>query len=168
MRRMRLRTKFLLSILAISAGLRAATLAVVGYGIQQQVRSSMRDDLHNSVRTYQSFEQQRAESLARSAELLADLPDLRALMTTKDIPTIQDESENIAELSSGDLLVLADRTATWRHSAATNWNSPGKRPAKNCGSLCENAERETGGSAPVIYTKFRFSQFTLDPRQRKA
>jgi len=107
---MRMRTKFLLSILAISAGLSAATLEVVRYGIQRQVRASVQDDLHNSIRTYQSFEQQRTESLARSAELLADLPNVRALMTTKDIPTIQDGSASIATLSGGDLLVLADRS----------------------------------------------------------
>jgi hypothetical protein len=58
---MRLRTKFLLSILAISAGLSAATLAVVRYGIERQVRALLRDDLRNSIRTYQSYEQQREE-----------------------------------------------------------------------------------------------------------
>jgi signal transduction histidine kinase/CheY-like chemotaxis protein len=106
---MRLRTKFLLSILAISAGLSAATLAVVRYGIERQVRALLRDDLRNSIRTYQSFEQQREESLARATGLLANLPNVRALMTTQDVPTIQDASANIWKLSGSDLLVLADR-----------------------------------------------------------
>jgi len=109
MRSLRLRTKFLLSILAITAGLSATTLAVVRYGIERQVRASLRDELRNSVRTYQSFAQQREESLGRSAELLANLPNVRALMTTDDEPTIQDASANIWQLSGSDLLVLADR-----------------------------------------------------------
>jgi signal transduction histidine kinase/CheY-like chemotaxis protein len=109
MRSLRLRTKFLLSVLATTAGLSAATLAVVRYGIERQVRASMQDELRNSIRTYQSFARQREESLTRSAELLANLPNVRALMTTDDVPTIQDASANIWQLSGSDLLVLADR-----------------------------------------------------------
>jgi len=106
----RLRTKFLLSLVAITAGLTAATLSVVSYSVQKRVRESLRQELRNSVKTYQIFEQQRQSTSVRSAELLADLPTVRALMTTEDAPTIQDESENIWRLSGSDLLVLANRT----------------------------------------------------------
>ncbi len=106
----RLRTKFLLSLVAITAGLTAATLSVVSYSVQKRVRESLRQELRNSVKTYQTFEQQRESTSLRSAELLADLPIVRALMTTEDVATIQDESENIWKLSGSDLLVLANRT----------------------------------------------------------
>lgn len=108
MRKIRLRTKFLLSLLAISAGLTAATLLIVGYGAQKRVREAIREDLRNSVNTYQSFERQREVTLTRSAELLANLPNVRALMTTHDEATIQDASADIWRLSGSDLLVLAD------------------------------------------------------------
>jgi len=111
MRSMRLRTKFLLSLLAISTGLTSATLAVVSYSVRQRVRQSLGQDLHNSVRTYHTFEQERAATFTRSAELLADLPTLRALMTTEDAATIQDASGDLWRLSGSDLLVLADRAA---------------------------------------------------------
>jgi signal transduction histidine kinase len=88
----------------------AATLWVVSYSIEQRVRESFRDDLHNSVKTYETFEQQRVAALARSAQLLADLPNVRALVSTDDGTTIQDASANIRELSGGDLLVLANRS----------------------------------------------------------
>jgi hypothetical protein len=74
MRKIRLRTKFLISLLAISAGLTAGTLFIVSYNIEKRVREDIRVDLENSVNTYRRFERQRRDSLARSAQLLASLP----------------------------------------------------------------------------------------------
>jgi signal transduction histidine kinase/ActR/RegA family two-component response regulator len=108
----RLRTKFLLSLLAISAGLTTATLLIVRYSVQKGVRTSIEEDLRNSVNTYRSFERQRQATLTRSAELLANLPNVRALMTTGDEPTIQDGSAEVWHQSGSDLLVLANRSGT--------------------------------------------------------
>jgi len=107
--KIRLRTKFLLSLVAITAGLTSATLLIVRYSVQKQVRRSIRDDLDTSVNTYRSFELQREIALTHAAELVANLPLVRALMTTQDGPTIQDASENIWRLSGSDLLILAGR-----------------------------------------------------------
>ena len=107
-RTIRLRTKFLLSLLAISAGLTAATLLVVSYNVEKRVRESLRDQLRDSVKTYQTFAQQREATMLGSAALLANLPNVRALMTT-DSATIQDESASIFKISGSDLLVLANR-----------------------------------------------------------
>jgi signal transduction histidine kinase/ActR/RegA family two-component response regulator len=109
MRTFRLRTKFLLALVAISAGLTAATLLIVRYSVQKQVRRAIRDDLDTSVNTYRSFELQREIALTHAAELVANLPLVRALMTTQDSPTIQDASEGIWRLSGSDLLILAGR-----------------------------------------------------------
>ena len=108
--KLRLRTKFLLSLLAISAGLTAATLLIVSYSVRKRVRESIREDLRNSVNTYQSVETQREETLKRSAVLLANLPNVRALMTTEDAATILDGSADVWKLSGNDLLVLANRS----------------------------------------------------------
>ena len=105
--KIRLRTKFLLSLLAISAGLTTATLFIVRYSVQNRVRDSLREDLQNSVKTYQSFNQQRNDALTQSAALLANLPNVRALMTTRDSATIQDASAEVWRQSGSDLLVLA-------------------------------------------------------------
>ena len=104
---MRLRTKFLLSLLAISAGLTAATLFIVRYSVQKQVRNSLQVDLQNSVKTYQSFDSQRSAALTHAAALLANLPNVRALMTTRDAATIQDATPQIWRQSGTDLLVFA-------------------------------------------------------------
>ena len=86
----RLRTKFLLSMIAVSAALTFTTLLVVRYTVQQEVRLDIQRDLENSVSAFHSFQQQREVTLERSAILLADLPIVRALMTTHHPATIQD------------------------------------------------------------------------------
>jgi signal transduction histidine kinase/ActR/RegA family two-component response regulator len=109
-RKVRLRTKFLISLLAITAGLSSATLLIVSYSVQKRVRQNIREDLRTSVDVYQSFELQRAATLKRSAQLLANLPNVRAMMTTQDPATIQDASADVWSLSGSDLMVFADRS----------------------------------------------------------
>jgi signal transduction histidine kinase len=104
----RLRTKFLLSMVVVSAALTLTTLLVVRHTVQQEVRLGIQRDLENSVSAFHSFQQQREVTLERSAALLADLPDVRALMTTHDPATIQDASRNLWQLAGSDLLLLAD------------------------------------------------------------
>src|SRR6202171_647485 len=104
----RLRTKFLLSMVAVSAALTLTTLLVVRHTVQQDVRLGIQRDLQNSVSAFHNFQKQREVTLERSAALLADLPNVRALMTTHDPPTIQDASRDLWQLAGSDLLLLAD------------------------------------------------------------
>src|SRR5271170_251901 len=108
--KLRMRTKFLLSMLLISAGLTWTSLLLVRRTVQAQVKKSIFADLHNSVSTYQNFYRERELTLTHLAELLADLPNLRALMTTQHEATIQDGSTDLWRLAGSDLFVLADRT----------------------------------------------------------
>jgi signal transduction histidine kinase/predicted GNAT superfamily acetyltransferase len=117
-----MRTKFLLSMLVITAGLTSTSLLLVRSRVQKQVRKEIFADLHNSVSTYQNFQRERELTLTHSAELLADLPNLRALMTTQDEATIQDASNDMWRLAGSDLFVLADRTG---HVVALHTTSPG-------------------------------------------
>jgi signal transduction histidine kinase len=110
MMKLRMRTKFLLSMLLISAGLTWTSLLLVRRTVQAQVKKSIFADLHNSVSTYQNFHRERELTLTHLAELLADLPNLRALMTTQHEATIQDASTDLWRLAGSDLFVLADRT----------------------------------------------------------
>ncbi len=108
MGRLRLRTKFLIAMLLTSAGLTAATLLVVQRTVENQVRRELGSDLANSVETFRTVQRQREAVLARSAELMADLPNLKALMTSRHAPTIQDASGEMFPLSGGDLFALID------------------------------------------------------------
>jgi len=108
--KLRMRTKFLLSMLLISAGLTCTSLLLVRRSVQSQVKRGLFSDLHNSVGTFQSFQRERELTLTHSAALMADLPDLRALMTTGHEATIQDAADHLWPLAGSDLFVLADRT----------------------------------------------------------
>jgi signal transduction histidine kinase len=109
MLKLRMRSKFLLSMLLVSAGLTCGSLLFVRRSVQAEVRRGIFADLHNSVSTFQSFQREREITLTRSAELLADMPSLRALMTAPDDATIQDASGDVWRLAGSDLFVLADR-----------------------------------------------------------
>jgi signal transduction histidine kinase len=110
MLKLRMRTKFLLSMLLISAGLTCTSLLLVRHSVRKQIRREIFADLRNSVSTFQNFQRERELTLTHSAELLADLPTLRALMTTQHEATIQDASSDSWRLAGSDLFVLADRT----------------------------------------------------------
>ncbi len=110
MLKLRMRTKFLLSMLLISAGLTCTSLLLVRHSVQKQIRREIFADLRNSVSTFQNFQREREITLTHAAELLADLPNLRALMTTQHEATIQDASSGLWRLAGSDLFLLADRT----------------------------------------------------------
>jgi len=105
----RLRTKFLLSLLLVSASLTCSTLLVVRQRLQTQIREQIRRDLQNSVVTFQIFQRQREMALESSAALVANLPIIEALMTSGDPATIQDASAGLWQRIGGDLFVLANR-----------------------------------------------------------
>ncbi|MGB9195722.1 MAG: cache domain-containing protein, partial [Terriglobales bacterium] len=97
-------------MVAVSATLTVATLLVVQYTVQRQVRTQIERDLQNSVSAFHNFQSQREETLERSAALLADLPNVRAMMTTHDAVTIQDASRDLWHLGGSDLMLLADES----------------------------------------------------------
>ncbi|HVR26855.1 MAG TPA: ATP-binding protein [Candidatus Polarisedimenticolia bacterium] len=122
MHRTRLRTRFLLSMLLITAGLTAMSLLVVRQSVQRHVREGIVQDLRNSVTTFQNFQHDREIMLTHSAELVADLPIIRAIMTAPDPATIQDASRGVWQLTGSDLLVLANRNGS---VVALHTKSPG-------------------------------------------
>src|ERR1700684_913225 len=96
-------------MLLITAGLTAMSLLVVRQSVQRHVREGIVQDLRNSVTTFQNFQHDREVMLTRSAQLVADLPITRAIMTAHDPATIQDASKDVWQLPGSDLLVLAHR-----------------------------------------------------------
>ncbi len=120
--RTRLRTRFLLSMVLITFGLTALSLLVVRHSVQNHVREEIAQDLWNSVTTFQNFQRDRETTLTHAAELVADLPITRSIMTATDPATIQDASRSVWPLTGSDLLVLADRDG---RVVALHANSPG-------------------------------------------
>lgn len=105
--RLRLRTKLLLTTAVVSATLTAVSLFAVSHALQARERSRILQDLHSSVVAFRNAETQREAALTRLASLMADLPIVRALMTTNHPVTIQDASTELWRVAASDLLVLA-------------------------------------------------------------
>ena len=120
--RVRLRTKFLLSMILVTAGLTSISLLLVRSTVRSRVTDEIYSDLQNSVSTFQNFQHEQEVTLNRSADLVADLPDLRALMTTDDAATIQDGSKSIWRLAGSDLFLLSDPRG---RVVALHTNAPG-------------------------------------------
>jgi signal transduction histidine kinase len=106
----------------VSAGLTSLSLLIFRQSVQSRVSAEIFSDLRNSVGTFQSFQREKEVTLNHAADLLADLPDLRALMTTNHELTIQDASAPLWRLAGSDLFVLANRSG---EVVALHTNSPG-------------------------------------------
>ena len=65
-------------------------------------------DLDHSVVSFKNLQAERLRTLEHENELLSQLPTLKALMTSGDDLTIQNESAEFWRLSGADLFVLAD------------------------------------------------------------
>ena len=126
MPKLRLRTKFLVSLILLAFALTVASLIIVRRMVNTQVRAQVTQDLRNSVATFHNVQRERAAALTRSARLLADLPIVRALMTTEHPATIQDVSRDLWRLGGSDLFVLVDRNG---RVVATHTNSEFNREA---------------------------------------
>jgi signal transduction histidine kinase len=96
-------------MILISSALTCTSLLVVRRTVQSQVRTEIFAGLRSSAETFQNFQRQREATLARSADLLADLPNMRAQMTTQDEATIQDAATGFWRLAGSDMFVLANR-----------------------------------------------------------
>ncbi len=105
----RLRTRFLLSMLVITAGLTTTSLLLVRNSVETNVRQSIAVNLRNSVAAFQDFRHERETMLTSDVALLADLPITRAIMTSPDPVTIQDASTDVSQIAGSDLFVMVDR-----------------------------------------------------------
>ena len=120
--RLRLRTRFLLSMLLITACLTTTSLLLVQRSIRDNVRRSIAVNLRNSVAAFQDFRHERETMLTSDVALLADLPITRAIMGSPDPVTIQDASEDISQIANSDLFVLVDHRG---QVVALHTKSPG-------------------------------------------
>lgn len=99
-------------LLVVSMGLviilvTGASLLLIRHQLRKQVVSDFTQDLNRSVVTFQNLQTERLRDLERENALLAELPTLKALMTSGDDITIQNGATEIWRLSGTDLFMLA-------------------------------------------------------------
>jgi signal transduction histidine kinase len=109
MDRLRMRTTLLIPLLVLSFGCTVLSLLVIRTIVQQQAEKNLASDLRHSVRTYRNLQHQQRELLSRESALLADLPSLKSLMTTRDPATIKDGGIEFWKVSGSDFFALLDR-----------------------------------------------------------
>ena len=128
-----LRTHILLVIAmaVVIACVTTVSLLLVRHRLRMQVTDEVTQDLKRSVVTFQDLQAVRLEALDRENALLADLPTLKALMTSSDDLTIQDGAVEFWELSGNDLFALADSNgriiAAYTKGSATSHFAEGLR-----------------------------------------
>jgi signal transduction histidine kinase len=83
-------------------------LVLLRHRLRTQATEDASQDLTQSVMTFESLQAERMAALDRENALLAELPTLKALMTSSDDLTIQDGAVEFWRLSGDDLFALAD------------------------------------------------------------
>jgi signal transduction histidine kinase len=81
-------------------------LLLIRHRLRAQVADDLSQDLNHSVFTFQDLQAERVAALERENSLLAELPTLKALMTSGDELTIQDGATEFWQLSGNDLFAL--------------------------------------------------------------
>jgi signal transduction histidine kinase len=106
-----IRTRVLLVsvLIAVIATVTGGSLLIVRSRVRQQATQDLSADLTRSLITFQNLQRQRRDALIHEDALLADLPTLKALMTTDDKRTIADGALDLWKVAGSDLFGLADR-----------------------------------------------------------
>jgi signal transduction histidine kinase len=122
---LRLRTQLFIATLLIISGLAGSLLFIIRRTVGVETDRQVRDGTEASVRAFESVQRQREFQLSRTAAMLADLPTLKALMTTRDALTIQDGSSAFWRLAGSDLFVLAthDSEVVALHLSKPGWSA---------------------------------------------
>jgi signal transduction histidine kinase len=107
-------------IIAVST---IASMLTIRHRLESVLTGNLSADLMRSIATFENMQAQRMTALDRENALLADLPSLKALMTTSDDRTIEDGAVEFWRVGGNDLFALADRdgrivAAYAGHSAA--------------------------------------------------
>ena len=124
----------------VIASVTSLSLLLIRHRLREQVTDGLSRDLDHSVITFQDLQAERLGALERENALLAELPTLKALMTSGDDLTIQNGAVEFWQISGNDLFALADASgrvvaaytkgasadSTLRQGLKTLLASPGK------------------------------------------
>jgi signal transduction histidine kinase len=101
---LRLRTKFLLSMVLVIAGLTLVALLVVRKNVQERAHQELATSAKNSLVMFEILQHQRQAMLSRKADLLAT----SAFLSDGDASSFTDSTSNPFDTSRSDLMALAD------------------------------------------------------------
>ncbi len=105
----RTRVLLILAVALITTGTTLVSLLAIRRPLRNLIVDNVSSELLHSVATFENVRSQRMTALDRENALLADLPSLKALMTTSDERTIADGAVEFWKTSGNELFALADR-----------------------------------------------------------
>lgn len=107
-------TRYMLvaTLLLVVTSVTLSSLLIIRNRMQRQVLSDFSGELAQTVVTFEALQSQGLAALERENALLADLPSLKALMTTGDERTIADDAFQFWKVSDNDLFALATADGT--------------------------------------------------------
>jgi signal transduction histidine kinase len=123
--RLRLRTQLLIASLVIICALLGSLLLIVRHTVRSEIDEGVQESTKESLRAFENVQQDREVQLSRTAAMLAELPPLKALMTTEHALTIQDASEPLWKLAGSQLFLLAgtDGHVLGFHGTSPRWKT---------------------------------------------
>jgi signal transduction histidine kinase len=107
-RGVRTRALLIAAMAVVIATAMLASLLLIRHQLLEEVTQGLSANLVRSVSTFQDLQAQRLSALDHENALLADEPLLKALMTTNDQPTIENQAVKWRNVSGDDLFALAD------------------------------------------------------------
>jgi signal transduction histidine kinase len=108
----------------VIATVTGGSLLIVRNRVRTNESHELSSDLANSLVTFQNLQRLRRASLIHENRLLADLPSLKALMTTSDRRTITDGAIDMWKVAGSDVFALADK-----HGRLLTVNTRGPLPS---------------------------------------
>lgn len=119
--RLRMRTTLLVPLLIVFLGWALLSILILRIIVEQQTSTELASDLNHSISTYRNLQRQHRDLMRRQAVLIADLPTIKALMTSNDRHTIEDGGVHFWQASDSDLFTLfnanLDLSAAYRKGA---------------------------------------------------
>ena len=106
MARLRLRTQLFVASLLIICALLGSLLVVVRHIVRSEIVEGVRQRADSSLHAFENVQHERELQLSRTSAMLAELPPLKAVLSTQHALTIQDASEPFWKLAGSQLFVL--------------------------------------------------------------
>jgi signal transduction histidine kinase len=113
---LRLRTKFLLSIVMVVAGLTWFSLYIVRATVERRAHGELTANARNSLVMFDLLQKQQRAIMSRKADLLATV----AFLSNNDATEFQDSADNPLDSQGVDLMVMADAGGQVSALHATN------------------------------------------------
>jgi len=125
MARLRLRTQLFVASLLIICALLGSLLVIVHHIVRSEIVEGVRQRADSSLHAFENVQHERELELSRTAAMLAELPPLKAVLSTQHALTIQDASEPFWKLAGSQLFVLfsPEGKVFGFHASGSGWDA---------------------------------------------